>query len=131
MDNAPTGEPYFDLVAQLLEARKTYQKVMGDNDIDALMYPTTKVANTPNDGGDVMVSQGPLGEMLPETLIGANMVFAPAMRTPSIATYSGMDNAGVPLSVTFDGFNGQDRQLLDIAEAVEKVLPPLAEPESI
>ncbi len=131
MDDAPTGEAYFDLVAQLLEARKNYEKVMGDNDIDALMYPTTKVPNTPNDGGDVMVSKGPLGEMLPETLIGANMLFAPAMRTPSIAMYSGVDTAGLPLSVTFDGYSGQDRRLLDIAEAIEKVLPPLAEPESI
>jgi len=104
---------------------------MGDNDIDALMYPTTKVPNTPNDGGDVMVSKGPLGEMLPETLIGANMLFAPAMRTPSIAMYLGVDTAGLPLSVTFDGYSGQDRRLLDIAEAIEKVLPPLAEPESI
>ncbi len=104
---------------------------MGDNAIDVLLYPTTKVPNTPNDGGDVMVTEGPLGEMLPETLIGANMLFAPAMRTPSIAMYSGMDNDGLPVSVTFDGYSGQDRRLLDIAEAIERVLPPLAEPRSI
>ena len=127
MDNAPTGEAYFDLVTRLMEARTTYQKVMGDNAIDVLLYPTTKVPNTPNDGGDVMVTEGPLGEMLPETLIGANMLFAPAMRTPSIAMYSGMDKDGLPLSVTFDGYSGQDRRLLDIAEAIERVLPPLAE----
>ena len=131
MDNASTGEAYFDLVARLMEARTTYQKVMGDNAIDVLLYPTTKVPNTPNDGGDVMVTEGPLGEMLPETLIGANMLFAPAMRTPSMAIYSGMDKAGLPLSVTFDGYSGQDRRLLDIAEAIERVLPPLAEPKSI
>ncbi len=59
---------------------------------------------------------GPLGEMLPEALIGANMLLAPAMRTPSISMYSGMDKAGLPLSVTFDGYSGQDRRLLDIAE---------------
>jgi mandelamide amidase len=131
MDNAATGEAYFDLVEQLMEARKTYQKVLGDNEIDVLMYPTTKVPNTPNDGGDVMAGKGPLGETLPETLIGANMLFAPAMRTPSIAMYSGMDAAGLPLSVSFDGYSGQDRRLLDIAEAIEKVLPSLAEPSSI
>lgn len=131
MDNAPTGEAYLNLVVQLMEARKTSQKVMSDNEIDLLMYPTTKVPNTPNDGGDVMVGKGPLGEMLPEILIGANMFFAPAMKTPSIAMFSGMDNAGLPLSVTFDGYSGQDRRLLDIAEAIEKVLPPLVEPKSI
>lgn len=131
MDNAPTGEAYLNLVVQLMEARKTSQKVMSDNEIDLLMYPTTKVPNTPNDGGDVMAGKGPLGEMLPEILIGANMFFAPAMKTPSIAMFSGMDNAGLPLSVTFDGYSGQDRRLLDIAEAIEKVLPPLVEPKSI
>ena len=131
MDNAPTGEAYLDLVVQLMEARKTNQKVMSDNEIDVLMYPTTKVPNTPNDGGDVMVGKGPLGEMLPETLIGANMLFAPAMKIPSIAMYSGMDKAGLPLSITFDAYSGQDRRLLDIAEAIEKILPPLVEPKSI
>ena len=59
------------------------------------------------------------------------MLFAPAMRTPSIAMFSGMDKDGLPLSVTFDGYSDQDRRLLEIAEAIEKVLPPLAEPKSI
>ena len=45
--------------------------------------------------------------------------------------YSGMDKAGLPLSVTFDGYTGQDRKLLDMAEALERVLPPLAEPTAI
>ena len=131
MENAPTGEAYFDLVAQLMDARKTSQKILSDNEIDVLMYPTTNIPNTPNDGGDVMVGKGPLGEMLPETLIGPNTMFAPAMRTPSIAMFSGMDNDGLPLSVTFDGDSGHDRGLLDIAEAIENVLPPLVEPKSI
>ena len=73
----------------------------------------------------------PLGEVIPELQIGANMIFAPAMRTPSISLYSGMDPAGLPLSVTFDGFSGEDRKLLDVAEAIEKVMPRLAEPKSI
>ena len=131
MNNAPRGEAYFDLVVQVTEARKTYQKVMSENELDILMYPTSKVPNTPNDGGDVMESVGPLGETLPELLIGGNMLFAPAMRTPSISMYSGMDKAGLPLSVTFDGYGGQDRRLLDLAEAIETVLPPLAEPKSL
>jgi Asp-tRNA(Asn)/Glu-tRNA(Gln) amidotransferase A subunit family amidase len=69
--------------------------------------------------------------MLSELQIGANMLFAPAQRTPSISMFSGLDGAGLPLSVTFDGYTGQDRKLLDIAEVIEKVLPPLAEPKSI
>lgn len=131
MDAAVSGEGYFELVEKLLEARKVYQKVMGDNKIDALLYPTTKVPNTPNDGGDVIVSKGPNGEPLSEMLLGANMLFAPMMRTPSVSLFSGLDKAGLPLSVTFDGHSGQDRKLLDIAEAIEKVLPPLAEPKAI
>jgi mandelamide amidase len=131
LDHPATGEAYFDLVVQLMEIRRTYNKVMSDNRIDVLLYPSTKVPNTPNDGADVIVSKGPQGEMLPETLLGANMLFAPAQKTPSISLFSGVDKAGLPLSVTFDGSTGQDRKLLDIAEAIEKVLPPLAEPQSI
>jgi Asp-tRNA(Asn)/Glu-tRNA(Gln) amidotransferase A subunit family amidase len=130
MNHAATGESYFKLVQQLMELRKTYGKVMTDNRIDVLLYPSTKVPNTPNDG-DAIAGKGPLGNILPETLIGANMLFAPAQMTPSVSLYSGMDKAGLPLSVTIDGYSGEDRKLLDVAEAIEKVLPPVAEPKTI
>lgn len=130
MNSSATGESYFKLVQQLMDLRKTYGKVMMDNRIDVLLYPSTKVPNTPNDG-DSIAGKGPLGNILPETLIGANMLFAPAQMTPSVSMYSGMDKAGLPLSVTIDGYSGEDRKLLDIAEAIEKVLPPLAEPKTI
>ena len=42
-----------------------------------------------------------------------------------------MDGAGLPLSLTFDALSGDDRELLDIAEAIETVLPRLVEPKSI
>lgn len=129
LNEPPTGEAYFDLVARLLDIRKTYQQVMQDNDADVLIYASTKIPNMPNDG-DLMENTGPLGETLSELSIGANMLFAPAMRTPSIAMYSGMDSAGLPLSVTFDGYSGGDRNLLDIAETLEAVLPRLVEPDS-
>ena len=131
MENAPTGEAYFALVGKLMAMRKTYHRIMTDNEIDVLLYPTTKVPNTPNDGGESFVAKGPFGKDLSEKQLGANMLFAPSQRTPSIAMFSGMDKAGLPLSVTFDGYTGQDRRLLDIAEALEKVLPPLAEPNAI
>ncbi len=129
LTDPPTREAYFEMVAQLLDARSTYQKVMRDNDINVLFYASTKIPNMPNDG-DLMENTGPLGETLSELSIGANMLFAPAMKTPSISMYSGMDAAGLPLSVTFDGFSGDDRRLLDVAEAMEAVLPRLEEPQS-
>lgn len=131
IETASTGEDYFELVEKLLTARKVHEKVLRDNRIDVLLYPTTKVPNTPNDGGDVMSSTGPLGNELSELSIGANMMYSPGMRTPSIALFSGMDNAGLPLSLTFDALSGDDRKLLDIAEAIEKVMPGLVEPKSI
>lgn len=129
LNEPPAGEAYLEMAAQLLDARSTYRKVMRDNDIDVLFYASTKVPNTPNDG-DAMESTGPLGETISEESIGPNMMFAPAMRTPSISMYSGMDAAGLPLSVTFDGYSGDDRGLLDIAETLETVLPRLVEPDS-
>jgi mandelamide amidase len=131
MNNSPYGEDYFVMVEKLMDVRKAYNKIMTENTIDVLMYPTSKVPNTPNDGGDMIATKGPLGNMLSELDIGANMIFAPGQKTPSMAMFSGMDKAGLPLSVTFDGYSGQDRKLLDIAEAIEKVLPPLADPKSI
>jgi indoleacetamide hydrolase len=131
LDRAPEGEIYFDLVVQLMKARQRYRDILSEHRIDALLYPTTKVPNTPNDGAETFVGKGPQGEQISEFSIGANMLFAPAMRTPSVALFSGLDRAGLPLSVTLDGYRDQDRRLLDIAETIEKVLPPVVEPKTI
>ena len=131
INNSVYGEDYFELVEKLIVLRKAYNKLMTEYGIDVLMYPSSKVPNTPNDGCDIIEAKGPLGNILSELQIGENMLFAPAQRTPSISMFSGLDKAGLPLSVTFDGYSGQDRKLLDIAEAIERVLPPLSEPKSI
>jgi mandelamide amidase len=131
LDQSIVGEGYFDLVTQLMKVRQRYGAIMSENRIDALLYPTTKAPNTPNDGAETSVSKGPQGGQINEYSYGANMILAPAMKTPSIALYSGMDRAGLPLSITLDGYSDQDRRLLDLAEAVEKVLPPVVEPKSI
>ena len=132
ISNGAQGEAYFDLVEKLMSFRKIYNKTMNENQIDVLLYPTSKVPNTINDGAETLVTKGPLGKTLSEFQIGENMLFSPALRTPSISMFSGLDKDGLPLSVTFDGYTGKDRQLLDIAEVIEeKVLPPVQEPKSI
>jgi len=131
LNRAVTGEGYIELVTRLLEDRHLYRQLMTDNRIDALLYPTTKVPNTPNDGAETLIAKGPQGEQIAEYSYGVNMPFASAMKSPSVALFAGMDRAGLPLSITLDGYSDRDRHLLDIAEAVEKVLPPVAEPKSI
>lgn len=131
MESAATGEDYFDLVTNLRQLRSVSQSVFEEYGIDCLIYPSSKVPNTPNDGGETISTEGPLGNTLEESAIGENMFFAPGTRRPSISMFSGMDPDGLPLSVTFDGSTGSDRRLLDIAEALERVLPPLEEPASI
>lgn len=126
-----SGEKYFKQVAVVMKDRDTHKQIMEENRIDIFMYPTTKIPNMPLDGPDVMWAEGPLGKMLHESEMGGNMLFSPALRTPSISLYSGMDKRGMPLGMTFDGFADEDRRLLEIAEAIEKVLPPIVEPESI
>lgn len=131
IEDAATGEAYFELIGKLKQLRDRGQAVFKEHDIDVLIYPTSKVPNTPNDGGEIITAEGPLGDTLAETAIGENMFFASSTRRPSIAMYSGMDKDGLPLSVTFDGATGADGRLLDIAEALERVLPQLEEPKSI
>lgn len=130
-ENAPTGEARYPLVQRLLSLREAAEATLRNSGVDVLMYPTTKVPNTRNDGPDIMEQEGPLGRTISELEIGANMLFAPGMKAPSIAMFSGLDPDGLPLSVTFDAASGADRRLLDIAEAIEKALPPLVEPASI
>ena len=129
--NAPTGEARYDLVQQLLGLRAEAAEIIRSSGVDAFMYPTTRIPNTRNDGPKVMEQVGPLGRTLSELEIGTNMFFAPAMKAPSMAMYTGMDPDGLPLSVTFDAASGADRRLLDVAEAIEKVLPGLMVPASV
>lgn len=131
METAAIGEDYFDLVTKLKQFRSASKTVFEQHGLDCVVYPTSKVPNTPNDGGETISAEGPLGNTLEEMAIGENMFFAPGTRRPSISMFSGMDQAGLPLSVTFDGATGGDRRLLDIAEALERVLPQLEEPTSI
>ena len=131
IETAATGEDYFDLVTQLKQLRSVSNSVFEQHGIDCFIYPTSKVPNTPNDGGETISAEGPLGNTLEEMAIGENMFFAPGTRRPSLSMFSGMDQDGLPLSVTFDGATGGDRRLLDIAEALERILPPLEEPTSI
>lgn len=67
-----------------------------------------------------MSGTGPLGNELSELSIGANMMYSPSMRTLSIALISGMDGAGLPLSLTGDALSGDDRKLLDAAEPLTR-----------
>jgi mandelamide amidase len=131
LNDAPAGEDYFERVKALMEGRADYTRVIRENRLDAVLYPTTKIPNSPNDGSGSMIAPDPLGGEMPEQQIGANMMFSPAMRSPSISLFSGMDPAGLPLGMTFDGLSGEDRKLLDLAEAVEQVLPALVEPDVV
>jgi mandelamide amidase len=129
--SAPTGEQRYPLVQQMLALRSRARDIVESSGVDVVVYPSSKVPNTRNDGPKIMEQEGPLGRTLSELDIGANMFFAPTMKTPSLTMFSGLDPDGLPLAVTFDAASGNDRRLLDIAEALEKALPPLAEPESI
>jgi mandelamide amidase len=131
IEQSPTGEDFLDVAADLRAARAHYSKIMERNDLDALIYPTNKVPNTRNDGHQNTVQPDPLGGELTEEDIGNLMLFAPAMRTPSMALFAGLDPDGLPLAVTLDGHSGRDRRLLGIAEAAERVLPAVVEPESV
>lgn len=131
VESAGTGEARYPLARRLLELREAASGIIRASGVDALIYPTTKVPNTRNDGPVVMEQVGPLGITVSELEIGGNMMFAPGLKVPSIAMFSGLDPDGLPLSVTFDAASGADRRLLDMAEALEKVLPPLVEPRSV
>lgn len=129
--NAATGEERYPLIQKLLTLRADATDIIESSGVDVFMYPSTQVPNTRNDGPLVIEQEGPLGDTLSELQIGRNRFFAPAMKAPSIAMFSGMDPAGLPLSVTLDAATGADRRLLDVAEALEAILPALVEPESI
>jgi aspartyl-tRNA(Asn)/glutamyl-tRNA(Gln) amidotransferase subunit A len=86
---------------------------------DVVALPTAPTPAFPLDG-----MQDPLQEYLQDLYtIGANMAGLPAISVPS-----GLSKEGTPLALQFMGPQTHDLEVLQIAHAFEKAVPPLSAP---
>ena len=106
--------------------REALSRYFEQNDLAAIIFPTTQVAAPP------------IGDDVETTLNGEIVQFAPVISRnispgstggiPGIVIPADLNNDGLPVSLELDGPAGNDRELLGIGLAIEAVLGHLPSP---
>ncbi len=127
-EKAAIPEPIYSAVVKSVETRikRAYVDYVMSNNLDAVLMPTSPVASLEQNavtvdvnGNDVFVFEAffALGHYTP--LVGAPTVTIPIGKKRSRTPGAGIDIAGLP---------GDDRRILAIAAAIEKVVPSVRPP---
>ncbi|WP_322053476.1 indoleacetamide hydrolase [Paraburkholderia bannensis] len=110
--------------------QQLYAQTFAANGLDALLFPTTRLAAVPIDdlNGSSSVSidgSAPIDEL--EAYL-RNTDPASNAGIPGLALPAGLTEAGLPVGLELDGPSGSDRRLLAIGLAFEEILGPLPAP---
>ena len=133
LPGAPSGvsdETYREAKDVHLPAlRETLRAYYADNRVDARLFPTTLVPAVPIDQStyDSVIEIG--GETISfNQAMSRNIAPGSTASLPGLVLPAGLSNEGLPVSIELDGPTGNDREILAIGLAVEKVLGPLPAP---
>jgi len=119
------GAAYADAVgAQRIALQEMYQAYVRDNNLDAILFPTT-IAPAPlidaeKGSGDMAINGGALAPTF-ETMI-RNTDPASNAGLPGLSFYAGMTLRGLPVGLEIDGPVGRDVELLAMGLAIEAIL---------
>jgi mandelamide amidase len=110
--------------------QQLYAQTFAASGLDALLFPTTRLAAVPldelNGSSSVSIDGGaPIDEL--EAYL-RNTDPASNAGIPGLALPAGLTDAGLPVGLELDGPNGSDRRLLAIGLAFEDILGTLAAP---
>jgi mandelamide amidase len=106
--------------------RKTMQDYFAQNNLSAMVLPTTQIAASPI-GQDYEVDIN--GKMTNfEIAAGRNISPGSTAGLPGLVVPAGLDSDGLPVSIEIDGPAGNDREVLAIGLAVEELLGHLPAP---
>jgi len=123
---AVTPQAYQAGLAARAQLREAYQTVLTENDLDAMVFPTTLIAAGPV-GQEVVTLPG--GLTVPATIAYTqNVVPASYAGLAGLSLPVGLTGAGLPVGLELDGLEGSDEAVLGIGLSVEKVLGGLPPP---
>jgi indoleacetamide hydrolase len=125
--DAPPFEAYQEaLVAERPKFQKAYEDCFKRHQLEALIFPTTPLPAALI-GEDDTVDL--LGESVPTFMTFARNVGPGSVcGLPGVSLPMGLSSTGLPLGIALDGPRGSDRRLLEIAGALEALLPKLPTP---
>jgi mandelamide amidase len=128
---APNAIPQFVYDDALNVVRPTLQKLYADtfdnNELDAIVFPTTPLPASPIIGSDSTVILNGVQVPTFQTYI-RNTDPGSIAGVPGIALPVALTGGGLPVGLEIDGPAGSDRHLLAVALALEKILGHLPAP---
>jgi indoleacetamide hydrolase len=128
---APNAIPQFVYDDALNVVRPTLQKLYADtfdnNELDAIVFPTTPLPASPIIGSDSTVILNGVQVPTFQTYI-RNTDPGSIAGVPGIALPVALTDGGLPVGLEIDGPAGSDRHLLAVALALEKILGHLPAP---
>jgi indoleacetamide hydrolase len=119
------GAAYPDAIAVHRPAlQKLYQAYFRDNNLDAMLFPTTIAPAPPIDlekgSGEMSINDGmpvpTFGAMIRNTDPGSNAGI------PGLSLFAGMTPGGLPVGLEIDGPLGSDAKLLGLGLSIEALL---------
>jgi Asp-tRNA(Asn)/Glu-tRNA(Gln) amidotransferase A subunit family amidase len=106
--------------------RRLYHEYFARTGVAAMVFPTTLVP-APLIGEETTVEVR--GRPLPfETVVARNIAPGSTAGLPGLVLPVGLTHGGLPVSIEFDAPAGEDRALLGLGLAVERVLGAVAAP---
>lgn len=131
-DGGVPEEAYNFAVGQQALLQQAYQTYFEDNNLDAVIFPTTPLPPRPVEGSlEATSPAGPLVDMdgvpVPTLFYSRNTNVANSANLPGLTLPIGLTPDGLPVGIEIDGLTGSDRELLAIGLALESVfgqVPP-------
>jgi len=106
--------------------RRTMSDYFATNELDAMIFPATRVPATPI-GQDLEVTVN--GRVVPfEPVISGNISPGSTAGIPGLVVPTALDGNGLPICLELDGPAGSDREMLAIGLALERLLEPIPPP---
>ena len=128
---APNAIPQFVYDDALNVVRPKLQKLYADtfanNELDAIVFPTTPLPASPVAGSDLTVILNGMPVPTFQTYI-RNTDPGSVAGVPGISLPAALTSGGLPVGLEIDGPAGSDRHLLAVALAIEKILDHVPAP---
>ena len=110
----------FVMQTELPQLQKMYAQLFEDNQLDALIFPTTPAPAFPVDEQGMTTLNG-IQQLAFPTYI-RHMELSSLVASPSLCLPCGKTADGLPVGISLDGGTYQDRHLLAVGQVVDSVL---------